>query len=154
MTPPKPSQSVTRTKVRCAGCGTKFVQSRRDNRYCSGACRQRAHRARGGVSDIDRRLDEAKALYWDLIREKVEATGRTESQVLTDEAQWVIDSNVYVRGELVGQAQPFRPNWDTWGLEAAPAPFAPPTDFATQREEERGWLVVIDMDEEMEYPDA
>lgn len=129
----KSSQRVTRAKEPCLSCGTKFVPTRRDNHYCSGACRQRAHRARKNVSDIDRRIDEAKKRYWSLIREKAEATGATESQVLTDEAQTVDeDGNVFVRGKLVGKTKPFRPGWSSWGLEAAPPPFAPPTPYWDQ----------------------
>lgn len=124
----KPSRRVTRPKSKCAACGAKFLPARRDNRYCSGACRQRAHRARAAVSDIDRRIDEAKALYWSLIREKAEGTGLERSQVVTDEAQFV-DKNgyVFVRGELVGKKKPHRPGWAAWGLEAAGGPFSPPT---------------------------
>jgi hypothetical protein len=29
---------------RCAACGTDFRGKRKDAKYCSGACRQRAHR--------------------------------------------------------------------------------------------------------------
>ena len=128
-----PSRPVTRPKVRCAACERKFVPTRRDSRYCSGACRQRAHRARAGIDDFDRRIDEAKRLYWSLIREKVEATGRSASQVLTDEAQFVDEEGDVFKGwpggelEFIGKTAPRRPGWSSWGLEAAGPPFSPPT---------------------------
>jgi ribosomal protein S27AE len=138
----KPSQRVTRGKVSCAACGSKFVPARHDNRYCSGACRQRAHRARAGLEDIDRRIDEAKALYWSLVAEKAEAIGRSMSQVVTDEAQFVdAAGHVFVRGEFVGEQRPHRPGWAAWGLEVASAPFVPPTldvDVAVRPELYRG----------------
>jgi hypothetical protein len=119
----------------CTTCGTKFVPSRRDNRHCSGACRQRAHRARAHVDDIDRRIDEAKALYWSLIREKAEATGQGVSQVVTDEAQLVDTAgNVFVRGKRVGVKTPHRPGWGAWGLEAAGPPYSPPTRWMASGE--------------------
>jgi hypothetical protein len=47
----KPSPVTSVTGSRCAGCGSAFKPSRADARYCSAACRQRAHRRRnGGVS--------------------------------------------------------------------------------------------------------
>jgi hypothetical protein len=119
----KPSRRVTRGKVKCVACGAKFVPVRRDSRYCSGACRQRAHRARATVDDIDRRIHEAKVLYWSLIREKAEATGKD----VGPDPQFVdVNGNVFIRGKLVGQKAPFRPGWAAWGLEAAGPPFSPP----------------------------
>jgi hypothetical protein len=124
-----PSQRrVTRSKAKCVACGSKFPPARGDARYCSGACRQRAHRARAGAEDIDCRIDEAKALYWSLLREKAEATGRSMSQVVTDEAQLVgAAGHVFVRGEFVEKQRPHPPGWAAWGLEVASTPFVPPT---------------------------
>jgi hypothetical protein len=121
----RPSRAVTQ---RCQGCERRFAPSRRDARYCSGACRQRAHRARADVHDIDRQIDEAKARYWRLIRRKAEALSVHVSRIVTDEAQFVDpEGNVYVRGKLAGAVRPNRPGWAAWGLEAAGPPFSPPT---------------------------
>ncbi|HKT05196.1 MAG TPA: hypothetical protein VJT31_37245 [Rugosimonospora sp.] len=38
----------------CHGCSGEFVPSRSDARYCSGACRQRAHRQRQARADNTR----------------------------------------------------------------------------------------------------
>lgn len=132
---PEPSRAVTRTK--CVVCGKKFKASRRDTKYCSSMCRQRAARARGTASDIDREIDEARKLYWSLIRRKAEAEGVSKSQVVTAQAQFVGENgNVYMGGgamggmsegrRLVGRATANRPGWAAWGLEAAGPPFSPP----------------------------
>jgi hypothetical protein len=129
-----PLRAVTR--VRCA-CGTKFKAARRDAAYCSAKCRQRAFRAREASDDIDREITEARLTYWRLVRSKAEAEGKSESQILTAQSQFVDEhGNVYMGGngpmgglgdgrQLVGRAAA-RPGWDSWGLEAAGPPFAPP----------------------------
>jgi hypothetical protein len=53
--------------------------------------------------------------------------GVSVSQV-TGEAQTVLpDGRVFMHGHHVGTTQPPRKGWTTWGLEAAGAPFMPPT---------------------------
>jgi hypothetical protein len=130
-----PSRAVTRRK--CVVCGSKFKASRRDAAYCSSACRQKAARSRSGVDEIDREIDEARRVYWALIRRKAEAEGKSESQILTVQSQFVDEhGNVYMGGgkmggmgadaQLVGRVTPNRPGWSSWGLEAAGPPFSPP----------------------------
>ncbi len=122
------SRAVTRNK--CVVCGKRFKATRKDARYCTGACRQRASRARNASDDLDREIDAAKAHYWKLIREQAEAKGAPVSQILTEQAQLVTaDGNVYIRGKHVGHANPHRPGWAGWGLEAAGPPFSPPTEW-------------------------
>ena len=132
----KLSRPVTLAKAKCAACGRKFAPTRRDSRYCGPACRQRAYRARARGDDIDRRIDEAKRLYWSLIREKVEGTGRDPEQVMTDEAQFVDErGNVFLRGKLVGKKIPDRRGWASWGLEAGGRAFSPPTGWIAEQVE-------------------
>jgi hypothetical protein len=132
---PKPSRTVTRAK--CVTCGKSFVSSRADARYCSGRCRQRANRARQTALDIDRAIDEARRLYWSLIRRKAEAQGRTVGAVLTDEAVTVRDGYVYKggigSGECIGTTTEGHPGWDGWGIEAAGPPFNPPPTGPQER---------------------
>jgi hypothetical protein len=127
-----PSRTVTRSK--CVTCGKKFQARRADARHCSGRCRQRAQRARERAEDLDVAIDEARRRYWDLIRQKAEATGRSQAEVITDESVTVIDGSVY-RGlvhpddpdkQLLGRTMAGRPGWAGWGLEAAGPPFNPP----------------------------
>ena len=132
----KPSRPVTRTS--CVTCQQKFKPGRADQRYCSNACRARAHRARARLDDLDREIKEARRHYWGLIRRKAEALGTSESGVLTAEAQFVDeDGNVYMGGAngdplsggtLVGHTEPHRLGWQTWGLEAAGPPWSPPPE--------------------------
>lgn len=124
----KPSRAVT-----CVACRRKFRPGRRDQRYCSGACRQRAHRVREKVDDRDREIEAARLHYWTLIREKALADGVPESQIVTSQAQYVDEhGNVYTGwgpgrgGRLIGRTTPHRPGWAAWGLEAAGPPWSPP----------------------------
>jgi hypothetical protein len=110
-------------------CGAKFRATRRDARYRSGRCRQRAQRARVEQDDLLRQIDEAKRHYWGLVRRYAEALGTSEAQVLTDEAQFVDEAgNVWIRGEHAGHAAPPGNGRAGWGLEAAGPPWSPPTD--------------------------
>ncbi len=130
----KPSRPVTRAK--CATCQAKFKRTRSDARYCSAACRQRAHRARAQLDDLDREIEAARLHYWQLVRQKAEASGTTPSQVVTAQAQFVDEEGyVYVNGwgrrdpkaRLVGRVPPSRPGWGaTWGAEAAGPPWSVP----------------------------
>ncbi len=45
---PPESQVAVTARHRCTACGRAFTGVRSDARYCSGACRQRAYRQRGG----------------------------------------------------------------------------------------------------------
>ena len=127
----KTSRAVTRAK--CVVCEKKFKATRKDARYCSAACRQRAARARAGQDDLAREIDAAKAHYWALVRKEAEARGRSVSQVVTEQAQYVdVDGSVYIGGRLVGHTTPHRPGWAAWGLEAAGPPFSPPTDYVDE----------------------
>jgi hypothetical protein len=120
---PKPLRAVTR----CVVCQKRFKASRKDARYCSDACRQRAARSRAQVDDLDRQIHDARVLYWTLVRRKAEALGTSPSQVVTAEAQFVDgDGNVYMHGRHVGHTEPHRPGWAGWGLEAAGPPWSPP----------------------------
>lgn len=143
----KPSRNVTR--ARCVVCDKKYKATRRDARYCSGTCRQRATRARAQCSDIDREIEEARKQYWDAVRRKAEANGLHLSQVLTAEAQFVDeDGNVYMGGDtiggvggsrrLVGRTEPIRSGWAAWGLEAAGAPFSPPIEGLRRKKARTG----------------
>jgi hypothetical protein len=131
----KPSRPVIRRE--CVVCGTKFTARRKDARYCAPRCRQSALRARSGQDDLAqlaRRIDEAKALYWQLVQQYAEARGIHLAAANTEMSPTVTDKGeVYIRGELVGWCKPHRPGWTAWGLEAAPPPFLPPTGWADER---------------------
>jgi hypothetical protein len=118
------------TRRRCVVCERKLTAKRRGARYCSGACHQRATRARARESDLERlerEIDAAKAHYWALVQQMAEARGVQVSQVVTEQAQFVDeDGNVSIRDRLVGKTTPHRPGWASWGLEAAGPPFSPP----------------------------
>ena len=43
----KKTERIARRAFTCATCGAAFQPARTDSRYCSGACRQKAYRARG-----------------------------------------------------------------------------------------------------------
>lgn len=123
---PEPSRPVTR---KCVVCEAKFQPARSDKRYCSGACRQRAQRARDNRDRLDREIEAARLHYWSLVRLKAVVGGASESQVLTGEAQFVdVEGTVFIGDKLVGHTTPHREGWAAWGLEAAPAPFRPPPD--------------------------
>jgi hypothetical protein len=135
MSTPEPSRAVTKRK--CVTCRKTFRPARRDARYCSGRCRQAAHRARTDADDLDREIEAARLRYWELIAQKAKALGRSRSDVLTGESQYVdLDGTVYVGGVLGGGEcrrlagrlpGPNRAGWTDWGLEAAGPPWAPPT---------------------------
>ncbi|MER9967549.1 hypothetical protein [Mesorhizobium sp. M0060] len=110
---------------------------RRDARYCSNACRQRAARAREQFPDLgelDKAIEAARLDYWALIAMKARATGRHEGEVLTDEAVYVdgggnvfrCGRNMGPNGRWAGKVKPSRPGWDAWGVEAAGPPHNPP----------------------------
>ena len=123
---PQPLRTVTPNQ-KCRTCGRRFKPTRSDTRYCSGACRQRAARARSKLDELDRDIEVTRLRYWALIDEKAIALGASESQVVTDESQHVDqDGNVYMHGRLVAHTEPDRPGWAAWGLEAAGAPWSPP----------------------------
>lgn len=121
--------------TKCIVCNAKFSPAREDARYCSARCRQRARRARVDRNDIDQRIEQARLSYWALIVEKARALGRSRSQILTAESQYVdLDGNVWVGGvfgngawRLAGKLSgPSRPGWSGFGIEAAGPPWAPP----------------------------
>jgi hypothetical protein len=126
------SQELSRavTRARCSACGAKFRARRRDARYCSGRCRQRALRALAVQDDLLRQLEEARRHYWGLVRRYAEALGAPQSRVLELEAQFVDEAgNVWIRGEFAGHTRPPASGGAAWGLEAAGAPWSPPTDW-------------------------
>jgi hypothetical protein len=141
---PKPSRPVTR---KCAICRASFTAKRRDARYCSGKCRQRATRARQASDDINREIEAARRYYWALVRLAAEARGVGVSQILTEQSQSVdAQGNVFMGGrlgglgpgaKLVGRVTPHRPGWTAWGLEAAGPPFSPPPFEAPKDDPER-----------------
>jgi hypothetical protein len=131
----KPLRTVTQHKRTCDTCQKKFRAKRRDSRHCSAACRQRAHRAREGLDDLDREIEAARLRYWELIYQKARALGRAPSQIVTAESQYVdSDGNVWLGGVLgdggpwrrAGKTTPPREGWHTIGTEAAGPPWAPP----------------------------
>jgi hypothetical protein len=142
---PKPSRPVTRR--RCVICREHFTARRRDARYCSGKCRQRANRARQVSDDLDREIEVARRYYWALVRLAAESRGVGMSQILTEQSQTVdAQGNVFMGGRmggmgpgarLVGHTTPARPGWTAWGLEAAGPPFSPPPFEAPKDEPER-----------------
>ena len=115
---------------KCATCAKKFKSHRVDGRYCSGACRQRAHRSRsagGTLENLDQEIDRARNRYWALIAIKAHMLKLSRSEVLTCESQFVDETgNVFMRGVLVGHVKPDKPGWSTWGAEVAGPPYAPP----------------------------
>jgi Bacteriophage Lambda NinG protein len=118
----KPLRPVTR---KCATCERKFQPARGDARYCSGACRQRAHRARARSDSLDREIEATRRRYWELLQER--AIAQQRGQVLSDEAQFVDEEGkVFMHGEMVGRTKPIRPGWSSWGAEAGGAPWAVP----------------------------
>jgi len=131
----KPSRPVT---VRCAAadCRNRFVPRRKDALYCSGACRQRKHRAAASTTDIDRAIERARVAYWALVLEKALKLGYPRNKVLSEESQYIdLDGNVYFGplGKPVRHAgnqgkPPRHLGWHSWGLEAAGPPWcAPPS---------------------------
>jgi predicted nucleic acid-binding Zn ribbon protein len=121
----KPSRAVT-----CVVCEAKFKPTRRDARYCSARCRQRAARARVDEDTLPAEIDAAKAHYWTLVQRYAEACGITRAGVCTAESQTVEPcGHVLIRGELVGRVKPERDGWAQWGLEAAGPPYSPPTAY-------------------------
>ncbi len=128
----KPLRAVT-----CVVCEKKFRPKRRDAVYCSSTCRQRAKRARDSGRDFDSDIEQHRKRYWEAVRGKAEATGRSTSQIMTAESQFIDEAgNVYMGGKfpmggvgkgrvLVGRVEPV-PGWSQWGLEAAGRPYMPP----------------------------
>jgi hypothetical protein len=119
----KASQPVTRE---CAACGAKFKAARKDKRYCSGRCRQRALRARDNQQDdLLREIEETKRRYWELVDCYREATGRMPIQT-----QFVDEhGNVFIGNRLVGRSRLHEVGWAFWGNEAAGPGFSPPTEY-------------------------
>lgn len=114
-----------------------YKQTRQDTKYCSPACRQKAHRVRedNAGTDLDREIERARLHFWSLVYQKAIATGTTRSEVLTYVANYIdIDGNVFEgfpggEGRWVGKVGPKgmpSDGWETWGLEAAPPPWRPP----------------------------
>lgn len=130
----KTQRSVTRKT--CPGCDAKFPPRRADQKFCGSACRQRAHRARLALSELDREIEATRLRYWELIYEKARGLGRGPSRVVTEsESQYVdMDGNVWIGGvlghgggwRLAGRATAVREGWTSWGNEAAGPPWAPP----------------------------
>jgi len=111
----------------CLACVKRFRPTRVDARYCSAACRQRAHRARAHIARIDREIEATRLHYWQLIERKAHALGVSVGEVLVDESQSVDDQGqVEIHGRLVGKKNVRRPGWTQWGLESAGAPWSPP----------------------------
>jgi hypothetical protein len=128
-----PLRPVT-IKRPCRSCEKKFNPARRDAKYCSDACRQRAHRARASMPDLDRQIEQARLLYWNLIAQKARALGRSPSQVVTGESLYVDrEGYVWTGGVLtgapwrcVGYIDSARKGWTVWGSDAAGPPWSPP----------------------------
>ena len=136
----KPSRTVTRKRRRkCRSCQQSFVPKRIDQRFCSGACRQRACRIRQEQTDFQREIDKARVRYWKLVYEWAVARDVDVSQILTDQAVYVdADGNVFrgfpgSNGDFLGRINPNHPGWASWGLEAAGSPFNPPPERLAER---------------------
>ena len=131
--PAKPSRAVTRAQ--CILCDARFTAHRRDARYCSAKCRQRARRSRAGEDDLARRIDEARALYWELVQQYAEARGIRPAGASSSPGVATVteDGEVWIGGRLAGWARPQRGGWTGWGMEAAPPPFLPPTSWADKQ---------------------
>ena len=92
----------------CLACVKRFRPTRLDARYCSAACRQRAHRARAHIARIDREIEATRLHYWQLIERKAHALGVSVGEVLVDESQSVDDQGqVEIHGRLVGKIRPY-----------------------------------------------
>ena len=131
------SRNVTRRK--CATCSSSFRPKRRDAKYCSASCRQRAHRARSRPGEPEREIEDARQLYWRLVAEYAMARGASQEKILIEQSQRVDgEGNVYMgcedggmggmgpKARLVGKVTSSRPSWTGWGLEAAGPPYSPP----------------------------
>jgi hypothetical protein len=115
---------VRRRSVKCLVCERRFTPARRDARYCSPACRQRAHRGRSQQDDLHREIEATRRRYWQLV---AQLNAHDGDQAVTNLSQLVTENgDVYMHGKLVGQTTPHRPGWAAWGLEAAGPPFMPP----------------------------
>jgi hypothetical protein len=129
------SQKVT---AKCVVCQKKFKPQRRDARYCSPACRQRSHRSRANLEDLDHEIEAARLHYWKLIAQKAHALGRSMADTMADESQYVdLEGNVF-QGSIfnrggwrwigkVRQGRAARAGFNSWGLEAAGPPWCPPS---------------------------
>lgn len=114
-------------KTLCKSCGGRFKPARADALYCSNACRQRAHRDRGRLDELERELEATRVRYWRIAAQLARARGVEVGTVLTGEAQSVDEhGNVFMHGIHVGRIDPDKPGWAKWGLEAAGPPFTPP----------------------------
>jgi len=130
--PAKPSRPVAR--IVCVVCEAKFTAKRKDARYCSAKCRQAAARARPQLDDLARRIDETRSLYWQLVQQYAEARGIRPAVANTEMSPTVTaDGEVWINGRMVGWAKPQRPGWSAWGLEAAPPPFMPPSEYGDKQ---------------------
>ena len=131
------SRNVTRRK--CLTCKDTFRPKRRDAKYCSASCRQRAHRARARLSDYEAAIEAARLWYWRLVAEYAVARGESAAIIVMEQSQLVDEEgHVYMGCEpggwggfgqqrkLVGQVKHSRPGWSGWGAEAAGAPFSVP----------------------------
>jgi ParB family chromosome partitioning protein len=84
---------------------------------------------------LDKQIETARLTYWQLIAQKAASLGRTKTEVLSEESQYVDrDGNVWFGGVLgngpwrrrAGRTEPPRTGWETSGLEAAGPPWCPP----------------------------
>ncbi len=108
--------------AKCVVCSARFRPARIDARYCSSACRQRAHRSRSAEDELVREIDATRRRYWELVR-RLECA---RADAVSAQAQLVdTEGDVYIGGKFVGTQEPFRAGWAAWGLEAARPPFRP-----------------------------
>jgi hypothetical protein len=122
-------QPKKRAKTTCRTCEARFRSTRQDARYCSAACRQRAHRLRSDdVQLLLQKIDACRRLYWELVLELGATLGLGQSEVMSNYLSQYVDEEgyVYQRGEPIGKIIKSRPGWASWGLEAAGPPFCPP----------------------------
>lgn len=131
----------SRKRKRCVVCDARFLPRRSDARYCSAACRQKAHRSREAQDGLLREIEAARWRYWRLVWQlhagDGDAVTNLSQLVDTDGNVWAYNGDeraAFGCGQWVGQIAPARAGWSGWGLEAAGAPFSPPpTEPVTTR---------------------
>lgn len=126
-------------KSNCATCSAKFRPVRADAKYCSDACRQRAHRLRtDGFNVLMQDIDATRRHYWTLVAQLGTALRSRQAKAISELLSQHVDKEgyVYIGGRLVGRAEPTRPGWDSWGDEAAGPPFCQPSKTWEPTEDE------------------
>jgi hypothetical protein len=135
----RPQAVTSRDEAAVRGVRAPVHRGPQGRPLCSPACRQRAARARAGQDDLQREIDATRARYWRLVRLQAERRGLSQSQIVTEQAQFVAaNGDAFMGGpggglgpgsRLVAHTTPARAGGSRWGLEAAGPPFSPPTKY-------------------------